>query len=240
MNDQAFNPSNTLETSLGGPLCAGLYALIISVDASMIGPVAQTANYPAALLMHFDDIGLALQQLAAPVASYYADSSTNMTIGTTPLVPSEVQSIRFTAQLAEGSSGNNVTAYAYLEDIGTSTNASAPDECHLLVTSFCNPSWVELGQVTFTSSATISDNIPSGDGSRIHRPVQLCVRPGIARTHALHDVRPHLRGLGDRFSDPCSKRLGRGADLAGAPGLCDALQQRDGADTLCEPLRLRS
>ena len=74
MTDITFNPA-ALE-AVGGPyngqLCAGVYELVLSVDGSMIGPASQSAVYPATLQMHFDDIGLALQE---PNTAYFTDNS---------------------------------------------------------------------------------------------------------------------------------------------------------------------
>jgi hypothetical protein len=167
MNDTAFSlgPA-TLATSLNS-LPAGQYELVISVVATMFGTNPPSANYPASLLMHFDDIGLAIHeaagsfcvdtaagvgkpctQTAPPCPSSPLSCGLFTTIS--PVRPSQIQSLKFDAQLSVSSPGSEVTAYAYLENIQASPTT---------------PAWTEVGQVTFTSSASIEVNLPASSAS---------------------------------------------------------------------------
>ena len=65
-------------------------------------------------------------------------------------------------QLAVTSPGTEVTAYAYLE------NAEA---------SVSGPNWVEMGQVTFTSSASISAVLPASSASTYLDHSEGCAAP---------------------------------------------------------------
>jgi hypothetical protein len=170
----------------------GLYELVISVAASMPGANPPSVYYPSSLLMHFDDVGLALQDTPA---SYYVDNAAagSACVNPTPppatlpcgllevslksfpvsIEPSEVQSITLTTSLALSPGiGQNVTAYVFLGDVSRGT---------------ATPVWVEVGQLEMSSSATISVTIPSSTasnfidttgnicGAPLQKP-ELCVR----------------------------------------------------------------
>jgi hypothetical protein len=153
-----FNPV-TLATAQGQPAwtwAAGQYELVISVAASMPSTSPPSANYPSSLLMHFDDIGLALQETAS---TYFVDSSVAgagcaaaclLQIPFTA-VPSQLQSIQLTTNIALSQvASQNITAYVFIGDVSRST---------------ATPVWVELGQLELSSSATISVSIPAASAS---------------------------------------------------------------------------
>jgi len=66
------------------------------------------------------------------------------------VAPSQIQSLTFNAQLSISSPGTEVTATAYLENVPASPAGA---------------SWTEIGQVTFTSSASIVVTIPASSAS---------------------------------------------------------------------------
>lgn len=153
-----FNPV-ALATAQGQPAwtwAAGQYELVISVAASMPSTSPPSANYPSSLLMHFDDIGLALQETAS---TYFVDSSVAgagcaaaclLQIPFTA-VPSQLQSIQLTTNIALSQvASQNITAYVFIGDVSRST---------------ATPVWVELGQLELSSSATISVSIPAASAS---------------------------------------------------------------------------
>jgi hypothetical protein len=146
----------------------GVYELIVSVTAVLHG-ANPGSYYPPSLQMHFDDIGLSLPEQQS---SFYVDntqSSQQGAIGAsvcgpaalppdTCLIdipaavdPTQVQSIHLTAQLAlTPSAGAETTAYVYIGDVARDTSS---------------PLWVEVGQVTFSSSATLNAIIPASSSS---------------------------------------------------------------------------
>ncbi|MDG6925925.1 MAG: hypothetical protein JRN09_05180 [Nitrososphaerota archaeon] len=174
MNNVHFSVSDKNIESVPGQLDAGLYELTLTVTATLFGANAPSADYPAAMLMHFDDVGLALQESGTGSASFCADTASvapapcassctsDTALGTVAVPcelslsagipktggvePQQVQSMKVDVQVSALVPGVMTTAYAYIEDIGASSSA---------------PSWVELGQVSFASSATISATIPA-------------------------------------------------------------------------------
>jgi hypothetical protein len=182
MNDTAFSlgPGTVPKPGLevlpppANTLPAGEYELAVTVTATMFGSDAPSATYPASLQMHLDDIGLGFQEAgtsycvdtaatgvqpcapthyttsAGSVACPAAPDSCGLYTPIAPVSPSQIQSLRFDAQLSISAPGAEVTAYAYLENVQASPTAA---------------SWVELGQVTFTSSASIDVTIPAASAS---------------------------------------------------------------------------
>lgn len=160
MKDYHFGLVGSKLESVTNELPAGLYALTISLTVTLFGATPPSTDYPASMLMHFDDVGLSLPE--APAVSYCADTAAS---GAQPCAvvcspaascpiyliaqgsePEQVQSLRLSAQISAVNPDSQTTAYAYIEDIGASASAAT---------------WVELGQVTFNSSATISAVIPA-------------------------------------------------------------------------------
>jgi hypothetical protein len=176
MNDTAFSlGTNTLESAAGINGCplaspclpVGQYELALTVTATMFGANPPSADYPPSLLMHFDDIGLGFKEAATsycvdtaatgaqPCAEILpacpaAPESCGLFADVAPVTPSQIQSLRFDSQLSISSPGAEVTAYAYLENVQASPTGA---------------SWVELGQVTFTSSANIDVAVPASSAS---------------------------------------------------------------------------
>jgi len=169
-----FNPV-TLASAQGQPLwkwASGNYELVISVTASMPSASPPSANYPSSLLMHFDDIGLALQDLpttyfvdnaavgqtctnASPPPATELCSALYPTSGLLQIpfaaVPSQLQSIQLTTTISLSQvASQNVTAYVFLGDVSRGT---------------ATPVWVEVGQLELSSSATLSVNIPASSAS---------------------------------------------------------------------------
>jgi hypothetical protein len=150
---------------------AGEYELVISVTASLTGSTPPSSNYPSSLLMHFDDIGLALEDTNSAPATYFVDNAAagQTCVNTIPpyvpptvpcgvlqipftTLPSELQSIQLTTSLAlNPGASQNVTAYVFVGDTSRSTAL---------------PVWVEVGQLEFSSSATITASIPAASASR--------------------------------------------------------------------------
>lgn len=164
---------------------AGQYELVISVDASLPGATPPSGNYPSSLLMHFDDIGLALQDTPA---SYFVDNSVP-NAGCVPAsascllqipfstVPSQLQSIQLTTSVSlSPAATQNVTAYVFLGDVSRGT---------------ATPVWVEVGQLELSSSATVSVTIPAASASNfIDSTGRICGAPvaGIClRVYAISD-----------------------------------------------------
>ncbi|MDA4123623.1 MAG: hypothetical protein OK456_10635, partial [Thaumarchaeota archaeon] len=134
----------------------GQYELVVSIDASLPGATPPSGNYPSSLLMHFDDIGLALQETPT---SYFVDNSVAgagcaaVCLLQIPFstVPSQLQSIQLTTSLSLSQAATqNVTAYVFLGDVSRGT---------------ATPVWVEVGQLELSSSATISVSIPAASAS---------------------------------------------------------------------------
>jgi hypothetical protein len=173
MNDTAFNLGPNTLLNGANALPAGQYELVLSVTATMFGANPPSALYPASLLMHFDDIGLGFREAAA---SSFCDDSSAITAGSScasslpvtslfatigsslSVQPSQLQSIHFTTQLAITAPGTEVTAYAYLANVQASVSCPRP------ITASCG-GWVEMGQVTFSSSASISVIVPASSAS---------------------------------------------------------------------------
>ncbi len=171
----------------GKPSC--LYELVISVTASMPASSPPSVYYPSLLLMHFDDIGLSLQDVSG---AYYVDNAMagSACVNSSPppatvpcglleipvtAEPSEVQSITLTTNLALDPIANaNVTAYVFLGDVSRGTPA---------------PVWVEIGQLELSSSATISVSIPAASASNfIDTSGSICGAPGLCvRVYAISD-----------------------------------------------------
>jgi hypothetical protein len=146
-----------------------MYELIISTSMTLPGASPPSVYYPPQVLMHFDDIGLTIDENGQ---SYYVDNAASPTMvpacvivnpllpcgsGTNPppVNPTQVQSIHVTAQLAQSSGAtNNVTAYLFLGDVSHAQVAPA------------QPVWFEVGQVSFISSATISGVIPASSSAQ--------------------------------------------------------------------------
>jgi hypothetical protein len=195
-NEPYFNPA-TLATAQGQPAWAwtsGLYELVISVTASIPGSSPPSQFYPSSLLMHFDDVGLALQDTTT---AYFVDNAkTGQTCTNTtpppavvpcsllqiqfasPIIPSQVQSLLLTTKLALGvSAPQNVTAYVFLADDSRGTGA---------------PVWVEVGQLELSSSATVTVSIPAASASNfIDQYGSHCGTPGVTeiclRVYAISD-----------------------------------------------------
>ncbi len=154
--------------TVGCPLQGCNYELIVSITASMPATNPPSNQYPSTMMMHFDDIGLALGESGT---SYYADNGVSpiqipacviVTAGQPcgsggnppPVDPSQVQSIHLAADLAQapGSTGE-VTAYVFIGDV---SRESVPPT---------QPVWVEVGQVNFVSSVTFNAVIPASSSS---------------------------------------------------------------------------
>jgi hypothetical protein len=159
------------------------YQLVISVTISMSGASPPSVFYPASMLMHFDDIGLSLQD---NLNAWFVDNSV-ASLGCTPpaaptclleipfpsvLAPSQLQSIRLTTTISLAQvSTQNITAYIFVGDVSRGTST---------------PVWVEVGQLELSSSATITVNIPattasnfidtSGDHCGNPHTTEMCVR----------------------------------------------------------------
>ena len=195
-NEPYFNPI-TLASAQGQPVWAwtpGLYELVISVTASMPGASPPSPFYPSSLLMHFDDIGLALHDTST---AYFVDNAmaAQTCTNTAPppavvpcsilqiqfpsgLIPSQVQSLQLTTKLALGvSAPENVTAYVFIGDDSRGTGA---------------PVWVEIGQLELSSSASVTVSIPSASASNfIDQSGMHCGTPGVTeiclRVYAISD-----------------------------------------------------
>ncbi|MGA2665648.1 MAG: hypothetical protein ABSF83_11965 [Nitrososphaerales archaeon] len=174
-----------------------LYELEVSVTASMPGATPPSSNYPSSLLMHFDDIGLTLHDNAA--AFYVDDASASQSCVNPspppatvscgvqqldfplPIDPSQVQSIQLTTNLDTSASSNeSVTGYVFLGDVSRGTTT---------------PVWVEVGQLEFSSSATLTFNIPAATASNfIDQSGNICGNPGSSglcvRVYAISDGSP--------------------------------------------------
>ena len=133
---------------------AGAYKLELVVNMTMPG------GQPSELQMHFDDIGLALN-LISPVGagSAYANSTlaisyTSLTgVGANEQVYDQVQQIYLTTNMTmnsvPGLSLPDTLAYVYVESVPVGIFAES-----------VSATWVEVGSVNFTGSATLNVLIP--------------------------------------------------------------------------------
>ncbi len=172
-----FNPSALDLTQNGHPwnwMASTLYELEITTTVSMPGVNPPNADYPTSLLMHFDDIGLSLQD--TNLAFFSDNAAAPMTIAfVPPVTPSQVQSLQLTTNLALSSTpAENVTAYVFVQDISRGIGSKV---------------WVEVGQLELSSSATISVNIPAASASNFLDPTgTTCGVTGICvRVYAISD-----------------------------------------------------
>jgi hypothetical protein len=175
--EPSFNPS-TLDLAQNGHAwnwaASTLYELEISVAISMPGASPPSIDYPSSVLMHFDDIGLSLQDL--PTAFYADNAAAPLQIRIVPPVdPSQVQSLELTTNVALSTTqAEKVTAYVYVQDVSVGPG---------------NPVWVEVGQLELSSSATIAVNIPAASASNfLDNTGTICGVPGICvRVFAISD-----------------------------------------------------
>lgn len=148
----------------GGALPAGFYRVVVSVTADLFGSAEPNSEYPANLLMHFDDVGLSVP----PTGTYCADNS-----------PTSITKSCFTPDFPAGCSGpcplaldlnttadqTEIRSMTLGAHLALTSDTAVPATAVLYLADFsrgpAEPRWVDVGVATLSPTADVNISLPT-------------------------------------------------------------------------------